>query len=76
MPTDRQLSDIMSDLPSISIGNAELLAKDKDTGAISKVDGKISNISQTATEADLKSGNYLALDGAEGTKRLPVELLD
>lgn len=32
---------------------------------------RIKNLSQTATEADLVSGNYLALDGANGTKKLP-----
>ena len=35
--------------------------------------GSIKNLTTTATESDLKVGNYFALDGAEGTKRLPVE---
>lgn len=34
---------------------------------------RISQLAQTATEADLKAGNYFALDGADGTKRLPAE---
>ena len=33
----------------------------------------IKSIDSCATEADLKAGNYLALDGAEGTKKLPAE---
>ena len=33
----------------------------------------IKSIGSDATEADLKAGNYFALDGAEGTKRLPAE---
>lgn len=34
---------------------------------------RIKDFASTATEADLKTGNYLALDGNEGTKRLPAE---
>ncbi len=35
----------------------------------------IHSLSDTATEADLKIGNYLVLDGTEGTKRLPAEVV-
>lgn len=35
--------------------------------------GRIKDLSTTATEADLVSGNYLALDGSAGTKKLPAE---
>ncbi len=37
--------------------------------------GSIHLLSDTATEADLKAGNYFALDGAEGTKRIPAEVV-
>lgn len=36
---------------------------------------RIIQLFQDATEADLKSGNYLVIDGADGTKRLPAELV-
>lgn len=32
---------------------------------------RISQLTQTATESDLVAGNYLALDGSAGTKKLP-----
>ena len=35
--------------------------------------GSIHLLSDTTTEADIKAGNYFALDGVEGTKRLPAE---
>lgn len=37
--------------------------------------GSIHSLSDTATEADLVAGNYIALDGEGGTKRLPANLL-
>ena len=36
---------------------------------------EIHNLSTTATEADLVSGNYLAIDGSAGTKKLGVDEL-
>lgn len=36
---------------------------------------RIKDLTTTATAADLKSGNFLPLDGAEGTKKVPAELL-
>jgi hypothetical protein len=34
---------------------------------------EVHNLPTTATEADLVAGNYLALDGSTGTKKLPAE---
>lgn len=36
-------------------------------------DKRIKDLSTTATEADLVAGNYFALDGSAGTKKLPAE---
>lgn len=35
---------------------------------------RIKDLTNTATEADLVEGNYLALDGAGGTKKLPADI--
>lgn len=37
--------------------------------------GSIKNLTATATDSDLKAGNYLALDCAKGTKRLSAEMV-
>jgi hypothetical protein len=37
--------------------------------------GSIHSLSDAATEADLVSGNYLALDGDGGTKKLPADIV-
>lgn len=37
--------------------------------------GSIHSLSNTATEADLNSGNYLALDGSAGAKKLPANII-
>ena len=36
---------------------------------------RIKDLTATATQMDLVSGNYLALDGTNGTKKLPAELI-
>lgn len=36
---------------------------------------RLSQLTQTAIEADLVSGNYLAIDGSAGTKKLPAEIV-
>lgn len=36
---------------------------------------RFSQLTQTATEADLVSGNYFAIDGSAWTKKLPAELI-
>ena len=36
---------------------------------------RIKDLSTNATEADLVAGNYLAIDGSAGTKKLPAELV-
>ena len=37
--------------------------------------GSIKSLSNMATEDDIESGNYFAIDGAEGTKRLPAKMV-
>jgi hypothetical protein len=36
---------------------------------------RIKDLGNTATEADLVSGNYLAIDGSAGSKKLPAEII-
>lgn len=37
---------------------------------------RIKDLGVTATATDLKTGNYLVLDGAEGTKKIPAEFAE
>ena len=56
-------------------GTAKMSKDDLLKETAEKALGSIHSLSDTATEADLVEGNYIALDGEGGTKRLPGNLL-
>jgi len=56
-------------------GTAKMSKDDLLRVTAEKALGSIHSLSDTATEEDLVEGNYIALDGKGGTKRLPAYLL-
>lgn len=57
------------------IGTAKMGKDDLLRATAENALGSIHSLSDTATEADLVSGNYLAIDGSAGTKKLPANIV-